>query len=375
MRRVRTLALLSLALLGAGAALARPALGQQRSRPVQAHVLLEPERVEVGEPFQVTVLVRHPSSLSVSLVGAEQGLLELDRSWVLFAENGVVTRPDPDLGGSALTTQSLVVASLEPGLRELPPVSVEYTLGGVAHRFSAQPAAIDVAGVLAAEEDAPRPLSGPREVSEPPLEPVAWLARALAALVVLGLAALVVRRLRRSRPESPATPLTPREALARAAAEYAAEDQARDSRDRAAASALHYAITRELRRGVEQRIGAGPAVEVDAGLSQGLTDDEWLERAAPRLERAGSGVATSELRELFSACARVKYGPASPTTFAVQQMLERTERVLETLALDGAEAALRTPARAQAEPRRSGSERGQPAGVESRESEREEARS
>ncbi len=288
------------------AALAGAAAAQEAAR-VEARWVVEPRNPAVGQPATCTLVVGRPRGVEVQERTAD---LDLDDSWVVLDARRPVALPDPVDEGRVVVRRSWEVASLEPGLRELPAFELEYVDEGVARRLRVRGPELDVRGVLAEGEDAPRPLRGYRDVDSLP-EPVSpWPGLAGLAVLVAAAGALAWRRRRPRRPAE-----APREdPLA-----WVAELEARPPEAPEAVRDAHYRLTRAVRERADERRGVARAA---------LTDDEWLAAAVAEV----ADERREDLRRLFEGAARVKYGGERPTPYAVRETIGRGRAVLEALA-------------------------------------------
>jgi len=271
---------------------------------VQPSFELDPPTVAVGEPTVLTLAVRHPSAVRVAI-----GELELDDSWVVFDEVGRATRPDPSSGGRALTTRSYELASLEPGERALPTVTLSWNEGDVRRQLDVEPATLIVTGVLGPDEDAPRPLVGFRDVEDVPRAPLRPVALAtLSGLVAAGLAVGGVVLLRRRRRRTGSDETWEPSPLATLATLAPGSEPA----------PVHYALTRALRRAA--------AARADFEIADGETDREWVARLADVDARLAADV-----EALLARCERVKYAAERPTELAVRETLDEARALVGRL--------------------------------------------
>jgi hypothetical protein len=169
---------------------------------------------------------------------------------------------------------------------------------------------VRVAGVLAPDEDAPRPLRGFPEGFAGPLEAardgraLPWVLGGLALVVLAAVGALAWRRRRRVPAPAP-TPLERLRALEEA---------------RAASGERCYELTRLLRAAGDERTRTPRAA---------LTDEEWLAAVHASLE-IPRGVVT-QLEAVFARAARVKYAGEAPTDWALQETFAAARGALEAL--------------------------------------------
>jgi hypothetical protein len=271
----------------------------------EARVEARVATVEVGEPFTLTLVVRHAAD---DLPQVDPAPLEADPGWAVLAGGELVRLPEPDEEGLAITSASWALVALEPGTRELPAPGVSFADPGATTRpHPVQRGTLEVRGVLAPGEDEPRPPGGFLGLGPQPSAPGwqrAWPLIAV-ALGLVGLGAWIARRRRR---EPPAREPTPRERLA--ALESAVGEDPEE------VLAAHVALARLLRDAVDDRLGVVPS---------GLTDAEWAGLLATRLgaERA------RPYAELLAECEPVKYGATRPTPWAARERVARARELAE----------------------------------------------
>jgi len=309
------------------------ALLQSGPAPLQARWTCRPETVELGQPFELALEIEHGPEIPAGEL--LQGELALDDSWVLLAgpEQGPLRGPGvsgqaPGDGGRIGTRRVWRLASLEPGSRDLAPTLSSLALDARVGRISTAEAHVEVRGLLAADEDAPRPLRGfPSDFVPEDARRAAGAAwplwgglGALAAVLAAGLL-----RWRAARRVAPAEP-GPLERLG----------ELEQGLERVGAGPTCYELTRLLRRSAD-RLRARPAARASeaapassAGTAgEGLSDEEWLERLAAShdLPRA----AVEELERLLHETSLVKYGGLNPTSWALQEIFRRARTVLESI--------------------------------------------
>ena len=120
----------------------------------QATLLAEPEAVRIGEPVTWTLLVEHDVDERVVIA---DDAVPPDDSWVLLEGPERVRVRD---GEVAFTRLEWRLFSLEPGTRQLPPLAIGLSSG---LELEALAGAVEVAGELAPDEDAPREVLLPLE--------------------------------------------------------------------------------------------------------------------------------------------------------------------------------------------------------------------
>jgi len=91
--------------------------GPASDAELRARFALSPVEVEVGEPFQLNLLVDHPSAVGVFDLQLKP--LELDPSWVLLDASRDTAKASSDEPGRSVTTWHWRIVSLEPGERRL----------------------------------------------------------------------------------------------------------------------------------------------------------------------------------------------------------------------------------------------------------------
>lgn len=256
---------------------------------------LEPPEVDLGQPFQCVLEVPHAPGDGPTAPDLEG---RLDYGWAVV--DGPQARAYD--GGTRL---EWTVLALEAGAPSLPSVQVALAGGG---RLVVPATSLDVAGVLDAEQDAPRALPELRTVEERTSEVrPRHLGLALLGLLLLGVGALIVRR----RGRTPRVEVGP------------SELERLGVLDREAERPLAIELAALLRSAAER------AAAVEAPRS-GLTDREWV--GALEHEDALLPEQRAELRSLLEACGLMKFAGARPTRFAVDDLLARAESLLHELA-------------------------------------------
>jgi hypothetical protein len=264
----------------------------------EARLTVHPSSVEVGQELVIALEVGHAEGERAAL---EEGALELDESWIVFASEAPLALPVPGQPGRARTRASWTVASLEPGEREIP--AVRYRIGGEGH---ASPAAqVSVASLLGEGEAQARPPKGFRPLAGEARSPFLWIPWVCAAVALAAAAALAVRA-RRRRGRVVSAPPGPLERLA--------ELEARPLDDPLEVREAHFELTRAVREALDRRSGRERS---------GLTDAEWLGEVRGTLAREQA----LELEALLASCAAVKYGGERPTHWAAREALQRARRL------------------------------------------------
>ncbi len=297
-------------LLGEGAA-----PGQDLAPSARAQAVLEirgdPARsaVELGEPVEVLLTVNHAVGDRPAI---DTAALEDDPSWALLESGERITLPDPEREGQAITRMGWTLAAMTPGKLELPAPAITLPAAeGAAEPVAVAPVSLEVQGVLALGEDAPRPISGflglaPQAPASSPWIPV------LAGLLLAGVGACVwqVARRRRRVVVSVAGPAPLQRLAALEEGELSTPEAVR---------AAHFELTRALRAHLD---GGRPAVH------EGLTDEEWLARISDRFEPERA----RKLRALLGACSAVKYGAELPTHWMVRERIVAARELAAALA-------------------------------------------
>jgi hypothetical protein len=265
------------------------AASESAAPDVVARASVTPATVEVGEPFELVLELEHPGGAALP---ATDELLDLDDAWVVLG--GSRAPGEPLAAGRSRTRFTFQVAALEPGARSLPGLP-----------FGVAPPALDVRGVLAEGEDAPRPL---RDLRPPPpapaaaTSPVPWLAGVAALLAFGGLAWWRARR--RSVPAPAPGPLE----------RFAALERAAD----AAARERCLELARLVREATDAHAGRPRA---------GLSDEEWL--AALGEHGVPAPDVRAQLGDVLERCARVKFGGERPTEWALNELVGSARTALD----------------------------------------------
>jgi len=269
--------------------------------PPRATLEVAPASVTVGDPVELVVHLQHAPGARYEL-----STESFDYAWVVLDHGGRATAAQD---GVETTTYRLSIAALEAGEHELP-APVFRDANATAVQVEVVPGApLEVAGVLASTEDAPRPIVG---FPEPPASASSfawwWLAVPLAAALAIG---WWLRRRRRRAVPAPAAGPSPRERL-----------QALEARDLEVddepglAAEVHFELTHLLREHFDARAGKSRA---------SATDEEWLAAAAPELGEAER----TALRDLFAASREFKYGGAAATHWALRESLAAARAILD----------------------------------------------
>ena len=277
----------------------------QEPEPASLRYELGKAAVEVGEPVVWSLHVEHLADLDVVIDPAGPVLsdpwlsLEVDELLVRSLADGRLAR---ELTGRAIC--------LEPGEHEL--VAPAVVIGGQPQGVS--PLVVEVGGVLAAQEDAPRPLRGfrPTPPEQEPAPAARWpwyLGGGLGGLALLALAWWGAR-MRRAR--AVAEPVEP-SALERLAAVEARTHGEPDSQREA-----HF----ELVQLVRQRIDQGQQRRRSAH-----DEEHWLEDARAEL----APELGDDLVVLFERCHAVCWAGEAPTRWAIDETLALARDLLERL--------------------------------------------
>lgn len=274
----------------------------------RAHVEASVETAHIGEPFELTLVVEHPTGATLTLPEPSA----LPRSFALVEDRGLVRTVDPSTPAQTTTRARWRVIALEGGDALLPPLHVTIDAAGAQETIDAAAPKLAIEHALDANEDAPRPALGFRP---PPVVHVVSLrgvAIGLASVLVLLVAGLVVWRIRRARVIAVPVP-TPLERLAEIERRLASEPElVRDAT---------YELTGLLRRAVDEHRAESHA---------GLTDGDWIKALASD-ERVPSATRTLAAK-LLDASERVKYAAESPSILTVRESLGDTRLALTALA-------------------------------------------
>lgn len=250
-------------------------------------VAVSSAEVQIGEPIVCTVELDLVDGAQPTLSEEE---MEPGRGWIVL-DPPKLRRTE---GGANVLTWTVLALEPEPGALPRPVLLREDAALELVTPH------ITVAPALAEGEDAPRPARGfhvpPPAVSLSSTK--VWLFALLGAALLSLVAWIMVKR--RRRPELALEP-SPAERLASLgpATEGGGPEFV----------AWHGELTRILRSAYSDD-------------QAGWSDEEWVERAdLTQAQRA-------ELREVLTSCAAVKYGGARPTSFAVEETLERARELV-----------------------------------------------
>lgn len=296
---------------------------------IEARFSIEPQEVEVGQPFRLTLRLEHPTAESVFDLKLNE--LQLDDSWVIFDKSRETAAGLPDRPGRSRTLWHWSLASLDPGPRRLLNELISLVDDERVASVDASETAVEVLSVLGEGEAAPRPLRGLPEgfgsltTAEESLWQRAWPGLVAFLLLCAGLA--LWRRLTR-RPIDQAQPaLAPLAQLEVLRAEPAQELSAVRER--------HFALTRLVRRATDEQLGLE---------RPGLTDEEWLAEVQGLLGRGAVDASDAsaphplppdlgaQLSEFLGAAQAIKYAKASSSGWALEETHAATRRILESLA-------------------------------------------
>lgn len=292
------------------AALAAPA----QDAPVDVEVRASAETVEVGEPLELGLDVAHPSERYPELL--DEGP-PLDDGWVLLDARDPRTDGVPESPERAVTRFAWSVVALEPGSKLLVPPGIR-----VGDELLAPPAVpVEVLGVLAEDEDAPRPARGFRPAPPEPevddaLSPWAVAGIAGGALLLLGLGGWLATRRRGPEPGAPVA--TPDERLQ--------ELRARPRGEQPEIQRTAFELVHLVRTTVDARAG----VERD-----GLTDAEWL---ASHDTAGWSAEQRACAAGLFERTARTRWAGETPTPWALDECFDLARPLLRAATPEGAPA-------------------------------------
>ena len=292
---------------------------------LEASFSIEPQEVELGQPFVLTLRVEHASQESVFDLKLNE--LQLDDTWVIFDSSRETAVELPEQAGRSRTLWHWNIASLEPGSRRLLNELISLVEDERVASVDASETAIEVRSVLAEGELEPRPLRGlpagfgALTETEASLWQRAW--PGVLAFLVLCAGLGLWQRLRR-RPgmqqQPQLAPLAELEVL-----------RAQPAEDASAVRERHFALTLLVRRATEERLGF---------VRPGLTDEEWLAEVQNALQGAeGAPPAGSapppelagQLGEFLGAAQAIKYAKASSSGWALEETHAATRRILESL--------------------------------------------
>ncbi len=279
----------------------------------RARFSCDSQAVDVGQPFALELEITHGEGVDVR--DLLETPFELDASWVIFGREVRPTVADPSDPSRRISRTVLSIASLEPGARSLGLALTSAFHDGRFESIDASHAFLEVASVLAEDEDAPRPLRGlpgdfGRAQGESSSPGFPWLAT-LGLLFPVALGAFLLWRSRKKRLRAgPAVdPLACLESWAPVRGL-----PARELRERS------FELSRFVRRTVDGRLSRA---------RDGRTDEEWL------AELQGSGLLAEPLiRELalfFARTEAIKYAGVEPSEWAQAELLAGARRALELL--------------------------------------------
>ncbi len=280
---------------------------------VERRLYASPPTAEVGEPFELILEVTRPAGGGSAGAAAPNGELLVDDSWVLLDTRLVPS--EPAHSDRIVTRWIWEVASLEPGEREL----VVHGLPGEANPDEPliESCTVRIAGVLAASEDAPRPLRGfsasfgAAETEEGGLPYWAWILVGV-VLHLLGLVPFLFLRAWWRRRRKRETPVPPLELLERLRGD--AELDAEQLRER------HYELSHLLRAATDDRLDRDRRAWTDEEWVADLGDDRSLDETFRR-----------ELAAALDGCARVKYADERPSAWTVDETFQSARAALEAL--------------------------------------------
>lgn len=272
----------------------------------QARIETSATAVQIGEPFDVTIVVEHDTGTSAKLPDPAA----LPPAFAFVADLGL--RHDVDAEHNTTTTRARWrVMALEGGDVEFPAQDVSVEGSGVAQVLHAAGPKLTVAHALTEGEDAPRPPRGFRDA--PNVRTASSRLTSIAAGIVAVLAAYVAFRIaRRKRKPAPVAPQT----IAARLAELERLAQAEPERAREHV----FALTALVRGAIDDAVGENRAA---------LSDEDWI-RGLPvdaRLPEASRDVAA----QLLADAERVKYAGETPTILAVRDALAKAGTALAAL--------------------------------------------
>lgn len=274
----------------------------------RAHLETAAHAVQIGQPFELAIVVEHASDTHVKLPEPAA----LPRNFAFIENLGIRRRASDTDSNTTITRATWRIMALEGGTAALPALDVELDTGGLAEVLHAEGPELAVAHALNEGEDAPRPARGFRDHPDLALgttRPL-WIAAA-AALVLLVVAALVF--FKRRKRIVPAPTLSPAERLLELERRAEAEPQS--------ARALTFELTTLLRTAIDDHVGEARAALLDPDWAQALASDVRV----PETTR------TAVVR-LLADSERIKYAGETPSLLGLRDSFHQARTALAALA-------------------------------------------
>ncbi|MDZ4772705.1 MAG: hypothetical protein SGI72_06165 [Planctomycetota bacterium] len=272
-----------------------------------ARIEIGADRVQIGEPFEITFVVEHDTGASVKLPETSV----LPRNFAFIEDLGLrreINARDPN---TTTTRARWRVMALEGGELELSGLDIGVDASGATQMLHAAGPKLTVEHALKDGEDAPRPARGFRDA------PIVHTATAKLTWIGIGLAALVglfvARRWMRRKKVAPVAPVpVPVEQLR--ALEQRVNTEPERSREHV------FALTSLLRRAIDAHTTENRAA---------LNDEDWIGAIAadPRVPTTSRDIAKSLLADAES----VKYAGETPSILRVRDQLARANEALLAL--------------------------------------------
>lgn len=273
----------------------------------QAKIESAATSVQIGEPFEVTVIVEHETTSTVKWPDPNA----LPPGFALVADLGLRHDIDPAHRDVTVSRARWRVMALEGGALEFPALDVGVTGGGVDQVLRATGPKLDVAHALAEGEDAPRPPRGFRDAPDVRTASarITWVVAGLVGTLLVFVGLKLARR--RKQP-----PMVPAPTAAARLAELERQAQAEPERAREHV----FALTALVRGAIDASVGESRVA---------LSDEDWIRTVSsdarvPQASRDGAA-------RLLADAERVKYAGETPTVFAVRDVLAKAQSALAAL--------------------------------------------
>ncbi|MBL8858922.1 MAG: DUF4381 family protein [Planctomycetes bacterium] len=281
----------------------------------RAHLESQPTAAQIGQPFELTIVVEHPTAAKVKLPEPTA----LPRSFAFIDDLGTRRQIDTIDPSTTITRATWRVMALEGGEIALPPLDVQLDTGGLAEILRAEGPKVAIDHALHDGEDAPRPARGFRDT---PTVGISVWPSALVLLLAVGLPALLITAwfVRRRRRPAPAPRIAPAERLAELERRAEAEPES--------ARAVTYALTALLRSTIDEHAGESRAAMIDADWVRAISADERVPGEARRIAVA-----------LLSNAESVKYAGDTPSVLGLRDSFHQVRSALAALATSAQEAA------------------------------------
>lgn len=272
-----------------------------------ARIETNAQSVQIGEPFEVTFVIEHPTGASVTV--PEPSLLMPNLAFV--ADLGVRREIDPKDADTTTTRVRWRVMALEGGEMVSMTIDVAVQGSGATQMLHVIGPKLSVAHALKEGEDAPRPARGFRDAPHvtTAASKLTWI-----ALGIVGLAAgyIAYRIARRPKQAAPAAVPGVAERLAQLGQRVNAEpERARDH---------VFALTALLRQALDAHVGENRAA---------LSDGDWIGVTA--IDGRVPAASREIVARLLTDAERVKYAGETPSLLGVRDSLTQANTALTAL--------------------------------------------